>query len=91
MKISAKTQVLHYPRLDTVMIVEDFIRQHSGEFTKTVLWQNLPKRPMYQTFSLIIDYLGASAKVSIDSAGKVGWIYNPQLAKKFLKSGVVVR
>ena len=74
--------------LDTVLMVEQFIREHSGEYTKTALWQKLPKRTMYQTFSLIIEYLGESAKVSIDREGKVGWIYNPKLAKKFLNKGV---
>lgn len=91
MKQVQKTQVLHYPRLDTVLMVEEFIREHSGEYAKTALWQKLPKRTMYQTYSLILDYLTSSAKVSIDSEGKVGWIYNPALAKKFLAKGVVVR
>ena len=79
-----------YPRLDTVLMVEDFIRKHSGEYTKTALWQKLPKRVMYQTFSLIISYLGESAKVSTDSEGKIGWIYDPALAKKFLAKGICV-
>ncbi len=91
MKPLAKQQVLHYPRLDTVLMVEDFIREHSGEFTKTQAWQKMPKGVMYQTFSLILDYLGQSSKISIDREGKVGWIYNPALAKKFLSRGIVVR
>lgn len=91
MKQAQKTQVLHYPRLDTVLMVEDFIRRHSGEYAKTALWQKLPKRVMYQTFSLILSYLSESAKVSVDSKGKVGWIYDPVLAKNFLARGVVVR
>ncbi len=91
MKSSQKTQVLHYPRLDTVLMVEDFIRKHSGEYTKTALWQKLPKRVMYQTFSLIISYLDDSAKISIDKEGKIGWTYDPQLVKKFLARGVVAR
>ena len=74
-----------YPRLDTVLMVEDFIRKHSGEYTKTALWQKLPKRVMYQTFSLIISYLGESAKVSTDSEGKIGWIFYPEEAEKRLK------
>jgi len=77
-------EVLHYPRLDTVMMVEEKIRKHSGEYTKTELWQKLPKKTMYQTYSLILQYLQESAKVSIDAGGKVGWIYNPALAKRFL-------
>lgn len=86
-----QTEVIHYPRLDTVMTVEEFIKKHSGKYSKTQLWKNLPKKVMYQTYCLIIDYLVTSAKISIDSEGKVGWIYNPDLARKFLKNGVVVR
>ena len=27
-------KIFHYPRLDTVLMVEEFIKEHSGEFTK---------------------------------------------------------
>ena len=30
--------VLHYPRLDTVMMVEDKIKGSKEDFTKTALW-----------------------------------------------------
>ncbi len=51
----------------------------------------MPKAVMYQTYSFILDYLSESAKVSVDKEGKVGWIYNPKLAKKFLASGKKAR
>ena len=69
--------VLHYPQLDTVLMVESFVRDHDGEFKKRKLWENLPKKMMYQTYNLIIDYLLYSRKISIDSEGKIGWIYYP--------------
>jgi len=68
---------LHYPRLDTVLMIENFIREHDGEFTKKSLWQGLPKQVMYQTFCLVIDYLLFSRKISIDAEGKIGWIFYP--------------
>lgn len=77
-------QLLRSPRLETVLMVEEFIRRHDGEFKKTVLWRKLPKKVMYQTFCVIIDYLLYSRKISIDSEGKVGWIYYPELVKKYL-------
>ena len=83
MKTQART-ILHYPQLDTVLMVEEFIREHDGEFKKRALWENLPKKMMYQTFCVIIDYLSYSRKISIDSEGKIGWIYYPKLAKKYL-------
>lgn len=75
--------ILRYPRLDTVLMVEEFIREHDGDFKKRKLWESLPKKMMYQTFCVIIDYLIYSGKISLDNDGKVGWIYYPQLVRKY--------
>ena len=83
--------ILHYPQLDTVLMVEEFIRQHSGEFKKRQLWENLPRKMMYQTFCVIFDYLMASGKLIVDREGKIAWIWNPELVKKFLKQELVIR
>ena len=71
-------EILRYPRLDTVLMVERAIEKFDGEFKKRALWENLPKKMMYQTFCVIIDYLLYSNKISIDSEGKIGWIYYPK-------------
>lgn len=78
-------KVIHYPRLDTVLMVERFVRDHSGEYQKTELWRKLPKRPMYQTFNLILDYLQQSGKVVLDKDGKIVWIWNPKLIERYKK------
>jgi len=74
-----------YPRLDTVMMVENFIKEYDGEFRKKRMWEALPKRMMYQTFSTIIDYLLLSGKISVDAEGKIGWIFYPENVRKMLK------
>lgn len=84
-------EILHYPQLDTVLMVEEFIKKHSGEFKKRQLWENLPRKMMYQTFCVIFDYLMASGKLATDREGKIAWIWNPELVKKYLRSGLVVR
>ena|SRR3989338_3796251 len=61
-------------------MVEYYIRDHSGEFRRKELWQNLPKKMMYQTFCVILDYLSESGKIAIDWEGKVGWIWRPERA-----------
>lgn len=76
--------ILHYPQLDTVLMVEEFIRDHSGEYKKKSLWQHLPKKMMYQTFCVILDYLMTSGKIAVDREGTIGWIWNPTLVKKYL-------
>lgn len=74
-----------FPRLDTVLYVEEFIKKYDGEFRKKQLWEKLDKKIMYQTFSLILDYLIISRKISVDSEGKIGWIYYPENTDKRLK------
>ncbi|MBW8016133.1 MAG: hypothetical protein FVQ82_08100 [Planctomycetes bacterium] len=78
-------QVLRYPRLDTVLMVEDAIRKYDGELKKRALWEHLPKKMMYQTYCVIIDYLLYSRKISIDSVGKIGWIFYPEKANEHMK------
>lgn len=76
---------LRYPRLDTVLMVERFIQKHDGEFRKKQLWGRLPKKMMYQTFCVVIDYLLYSGKISVDAEGKIGWIYYPEKVEQDLK------
>lgn len=78
----ASKPILRYPRLDTVLMVERFIKKHDGEFKKKALWQALPKKMMYQTYCVIIDYL-LGRKISIDAEGKIGWIYYPETARYY--------
>lgn len=80
-----KAYPLRYPRLDTVLMVERFIQKHDGEFKKRRLWEHLPKRMMYQTYCVVIDYLLYSGKISVDAEGKIGWIYYPEKVEQDLK------
>ncbi len=82
-KNTKKNKIIRYPRLDTILMVEDFIKKHDGEYKKRKLWESLPKKMMYQTFQLIISYLLDSRKISIDSEGKIGWIYYPEITRKY--------
>jgi lauroyl/myristoyl acyltransferase len=72
------------------MMVEDMLKK-KGEFkSKRNLWLALPKKMMYQTFTLILAYLEESGKIVIKD-GKVIWIWNPKLAAKYVGSDLVVR
>jgi hypothetical protein len=66
-------------------MVERFIQEHSGEYKKRTLWENLPKRMMYQTFCVIFDYLLSSNKIAVDKERKIAWIWDPEGVKKFLE------
>ena len=79
-----ESQILRYPRLDTILMVEEFIKEHSGEYKKRSLWEHLPRKTMYQTFCVIFDYLITSGKIALDREGKIAWIWNPELVKRYL-------
>ena len=83
--LKRQNPLARFPRLDSVLMVEGMIKEYDGEFRKKQLWEKLPKKMMYQTFSLILDYLIISRKVSVDSEGKIGWIFYPDDVKKLLK------
>lgn len=74
--------VLHYPRLDTVMMIEDAIRDAKEYPSKRQLWLSLKRKVMYQTFLVVIDYLEHCQKIVMDR-GRIVWIWNPELAKKY--------
>ncbi len=76
--------ILHYPQLDTILMVEESIRENSGEYKKKSLWENLPRKMIYQTFCVIFDYLLESGKIAQDREGHIVWIWNPELVKKYL-------
>ncbi len=82
-EIKRESKTLHHPRLDTVIMVEESIQENSGEFGKFQLWRKLPRSVMYQTFLKILDYLEHSNKIAYDKEGKVGWIFSPDVYKRF--------
>ena len=84
-------EVLHYPRLDTVLMIEEAIKNAKEYPSKRQLWLSLKKKVMYQTFNIVIDYLVESNKVVIDKEGKVIWIWDPEGVKKYMKEGIIIR
>ena len=88
----ANAEVLHYPRLDTVLMVEEAIKNAKDYPTKAELRRMLPKKVMYQTLLLILDYLEKSNKIIIDKRnGRIVWVWNPELVKKVIEKGLVIR
>lgn len=86
-----KTNFLHSPTLESVIMVEETIQRYSQECGKYQLWKKLPKKMMYQTFLVILQYLEKSGKIMIDKEGCIMWTYNPDMIKKILSQGVKLR
>ena len=72
------------PTLDTVLMVEKTIDKYSGDYNRTELWKKLPKKVMWQTYLVVLDYLQDINKIAIDKMGKIAYIWNPSLAKKLV-------
>jgi hypothetical protein len=68
-------RVVHMPRLDSVLMVEDAIKGLDYYPTKNKLWRALPKAMMWQTFNVILDYLQKSGKIILDKKGEIVWIF----------------
>ena len=83
--------ILHSPTLESVFIVEETIQKHSQECGKYQLWKKLPKKMMYQTFQVILDYLEQSGKIIIDKEGCVIWTFNPERIKRLIREDLIVR
>jgi len=78
-----KNNVARSPTLQTVLMVEKFIDENSGEFKKTELFNNLPKKVMWQTFQVIMEYLERNLKIVYDREGYAVYIWNPALVAKY--------
>ena len=87
----AEATILHSPTLESVFMVEKTIQKFSQECGKYQLWKKLPKKMMYQTFQIILDYLENSGKIMIDKEGIIIWTYNPERMRKLLSQGVKLR
>jgi len=61
---------------------EKTIDKYSGDYNRTELWRKLPKKVMWQTYLVVLDYLQDINKIAIDKMGKIAYIWNPSLAKK---------
>ncbi len=83
--------ILHSPTLESVLMVEETIEKYSGELGKYQLWQKLPRKMMYQTFMVILDYLEKSNKIVIDNEGKIVWIWNPEFIRELRDKGLIIK
>lgn len=81
--IKKELKVLHYPRLDTIMMVEKAIQKASNYPTKNQLWRALPKQVQYQTLTFIVNYLEELGKIIIKDS-QIIWVWDPKGVKEML-------
>ena len=73
------------PTLDTVRMVEKTIYKYSGEFKKTQLWQKLPKKVMWPTYLIILNYLEEMNRIILTDNGIITYIWDSESARNYLK------
>ena len=80
-------QILHYPRLDTMLMVEKVLKEADLTLSRNELLRRLPKQVMRQTLNIILNYLEEKGMIMIGSKG-ILWIYNdnPKFKKLLEKS-----
>ena len=84
LNFNVKEIITRSPRLETIIMVEQFIKENNGEFRKTELFNNLPRKIMWGTFNVILKYLYENNKIGIDKDGFIIYIWNPELIQKLL-------
>jgi hypothetical protein len=83
-----KLEVIHYPNLKTVLMVEEVLKNANDLMTREQLKKRLPTKIMHQTLNVILEYLEDSGKI-IDGRKGILWIYNPSpKLDKAVKEGV---
>ena len=80
-----KQQILHYPNLKTVLVVEKTLQEADTIINKSELKRRLPTQIMHQTLNLILEYLEKSGKIIIGSKG-ITWTFNNNPKLKSLLS-----
>jgi len=84
-KKTEKNPFARSPTLETVLMVEKTIEKFSGEFNRRKLWMKLPKKVMWQTYVVILDYLETINRIGFSKEGIAVYIWNPEAAGKFRK------
>ena len=83
-------EIIHYPSLKTVLMVEETLKKAKRLLTREELKKLLPKQVMHQTLNVILEYLEEGGKI-IDGRKGILWIYNPSSKlDRAIKEGIEV-
>jgi hypothetical protein len=88
-KTKQNLNILRYPNLNTVLMVEDLLKKHRDVPMKlSEVKKKLPRKVMHQTLVVILEYLWRSGKIIYGPRG-VQWIYSsPEHLKKMFDGSI---
>ena len=86
-----KNEIKRYPNLNTVLMVENFLKVHRDIPMKiSKIKRELPKQIMHQTLMVILEYLWRSGKIIFGPKG-IQWIYSePEHLRGMLENSLEV-
>ncbi|HLC91062.1 MAG TPA: hypothetical protein VJI15_04800 [Candidatus Nanoarchaeia archaeon] len=68
-------QILHYPNLKTVLMVEKILQEAETTISREELKKRLPTQVMHQTLNVILEYLEEKGCI-IDGHKGILWTHN---------------
>ena len=74
MQVKRKESISHSPTLNTVLMVEEILKEANEIITIAELKRRLLKKVMHQTLIQILDYLQLSGKIIIGTKG-ILWVF----------------
>ena len=73
-QVIRKKESTHSPTLNTVMMVEDLLKEAGEILSLAELKRQLPRKVMHQTLLQVLDYLQLSGKIIIGTKG-ILWVF----------------
>lgn len=68
-------QILHYPNLKTVLMVEEVLKKAELAISREELKKRLPTQVMHQTLNVVLEYLEERGLI-IDGHKGILWTHN---------------
>ena len=76
MELYRKDEIIHYPSLRTMLLVEKILKGAETMIDREELKRRMPVKIMHQTLNVILKYLEEKGMI-VDSHKGILWIYNP--------------
>ena len=83
-------EIIHYPSLKTVLIVEEILKKSDGPIRREALKRKMPVEIMHQTLNVILRYLEEKGMI-FDGRKGIIWLERPnEKLRKLISKGIEV-
>ena len=90
-QIKFKEKPAHWPTLNTVLMVEDTLKNMNESVISVAdLKRKLPRQVNHNTLMLILEYLERSGKIAVGFRG-ISWVYtDSKILRELIKKGTEI-